>query len=640
MSRSPLAFLALATLVAGCLAPFTATTEPASTDLAEAELPPGPWKPNPKIGPQPVLRADTQFVETEWGFVKREWEPPAEARPLVFAMDGYAGAGWVGGPTHYLRVRDGTYIGIGVGEHPDQPGWMLAYASIRGTGCSGGALNLFDRTSSYDGHEAIEFLATENWTGPIGMSGASYSALTAALVASTQPPSLGAIAISAAPSDIYRDAVAIGGVPNDVFPVLWPFALRPSLELPATLNTLAGADEVCAFNIALREPTPAGDQPALLLTQQEDGPIYQSRSPITYARDIRVPTLMTVAWQDEQLSARMVQLFRAIPDDVPKRLEATNGWHFTSHSLRDAVDLAWYEEVLLGNASGLLAGPPVNLHFGATRDPYEDLGTIPMDDFPSSTTRWTRLHLREGGALSPEPAAGDEAPDMYVAAPRQNWVIDTSVYAPTPAIRPDTRGDAGPDVLVYRTEPFDAPVVVAGPVAATLFVSSTAPDTDLYVSVDDVYPDGSVSPVSRGALRASHRALDERLAWRNAAGELTRPYHPHTNPEPITPGEVVAYEIEVIPFAHVLQPGHSLQLRVHGAALADGMWGYHPTRQGAVNTLYHDEARGSSILLPILPWAGPMPEEFPCGGADGYYCRAGAAAATAAERAVLAGVRV
>src|SRR6201999_2286672 len=44
--------------------------------------------------------------------------------------------------------------------------------------------------------------------------------------------------------------------------------------------------------------------------------------------------------------------------------------------------------------------------------------------------------------------------------------------------------------------------------SANVWVSSTAPDTDLQITLTEVRPDGQEVYVSRGWLRASHRKLD------------------------------------------------------------------------------------------------------------------------------------
>ena len=102
--------------------------------------------------------------------------------------------------------------------------------------------------------------------------------------------------------------------------------------------------------------------------------------------------------------------------------------------------------------------------------------------------------------------------------------VATSPYVPT-----DQRLE-GPQGLTFRTPVLEKPLTLAGPLALHLVAASTATDTDWHAKIADVAPDGSESIITDGALRASHRALDRKRSIRG------RPYHTHTNPQPIEPG--------------------------------------------------------------------------------------------------------
>jgi predicted acyl esterase len=115
----------------------------------------------------------------------------------------------------------------------------------------------------------------------------------------------------------------------------------------------------------------------------------------------------------------------------------------------------------------------------------------------------------------------------------------------------------GPSGLTFRTPPVGKrPLDLTGPSALHLVAASTATDTDWYAKLSDVGPDGSESIIEQGALRASHRALDR------AKSRPGRPWHPHTNPQPIEPNRFYAYDVEIWPTAYRIDPGHRLQLRL------------------------------------------------------------------------------
>jgi predicted acyl esterase len=131
--------------------------------------------------------------------------------------------------------------------------------------------------------------------------------------------------------------------------------------------------------------------------------------------------------------------------------------------------------------------------------------------------------------------------------------------------RPD-----GPDVLVYRTPAFETPHVIAGPITATLFVKTTASETDLFVQICDESEAGVV-PLQRGLLRASFSTLDEDRTVYTDDGDVLRPYRPHESMDPVVPGEMNRYDVEVFPVAHILRPGHKLQIRVSAPPVTDGL---------------------------------------------------------------------
>ena len=66
------------------------------------------------------------------------------------------------------------------------------------------------------------------------------------------------------------------------------------------------------------------------------------------------------------------------------------------------------------------------------------------------------------------------------------------------------------------------------------------------------------------ASRSSPTARCAPRTARSTAGESTpeRPYHPHTDPQPIEPGRFYEYDVEIWPTAYELAPGHRLQLRL------------------------------------------------------------------------------
>lgn len=95
-------------------------------------------------------------------------------------------------------------------------------------------------------------------------------------------------------------------------------------------------------------------------------------------------------------------------------------------------------------------------------------------------------------------------------------------------------------------------------------VQATADTTEtLWVAhLDDVAPDGASRPLTQGALLGSHRALDPETTWYTADGNVLRPHHISTRAavEPVVPGELTRYDLDVFPTAALIEPGHRLRL--------------------------------------------------------------------------------
>jgi hypothetical protein len=69
--------------------------------------------------------------------------------------------------------------------------------------------------------------------------------------------------------------------------------------------------------------------------------------------------------------------------------------------------------------------------------------------------------------------------------------------------------------------------------------------------------------VAKGWLRASHRELDP------PRSAPLRPWHSHTRPQKVRPGEIVPVEIEIWPSATFFEPGSTLQVTVHRQDVAN-----------------------------------------------------------------------
>ena len=159
---------------------------------------------------------------------------------------------------------------------------------------------------------------------------------------------------------------------------------------------------------------------------------------------------------------------------------------------------------------------------------------------------------------------------------------------------------------------------MTGPIVLKLYASSDQIDTRFIVKLADQYPQdeaaqagrspisgkpdiGGMQPaftnVSKGWLKASHREKD---AGRSTA---LRPFYTHANPQPLTPGEIYEFDIEVLPVSYVFRQGHRIRLEIANgdSPLTDAVFThpYHPTLIGT-DTIHHNAVHASRILLPVV----------------------------------------
>jgi predicted acyl esterase len=150
-----------------------------------------------------------------------------EPVPVIVAWSPYGkGQGTsasVKGVFALVGLDDGIVSGLEKFEGPDPAYWCAqGYAvcnpDIRGVVDSEGDSVLWDRQEGRDCSDVIEWLAEQSWcSGKVGMSGTSYLAVSQWFTAAEQPPHLAAINPWEGVSDVYRDLVMRGGMPDTGF---------------------------------------------------------------------------------------------------------------------------------------------------------------------------------------------------------------------------------------------------------------------------------------------------------------------------------------------------------------------------------------------------------------------------------------
>ncbi len=245
-------------------------------------------------------------------------------------------------------------------------GFATVSLQMRGTGCSGGAFDLFDYPSDYDAYDAIEVVAHQDWVAhhKVGMVGISYSGLSQLPAAGTDPPGLAAIAPMSPTDDLFSTGYP-GGIFNKGFAAEWidqrigdakPSAtLRDGrlvalsttplpgvgqpwtyAEIDAELAASRGASSSCLANQALHEQSQtlaslAGPRLVALQGGVDRAPaLFDQRSMREWATRIMVPDFISGAMEDEQTGPQWPVLLSAFPARTRVYANLVSGDHIDS----------------------------------------------------------------------------------------------------------------------------------------------------------------------------------------------------------------------------------------------------------------------------------------------------------------------
>jgi hypothetical protein len=347
----------------------------------------------------------------------------------------------------------------------------------------------------------------------------------------------------------------------------------------------------------------------MTLDHPVDGPFWQERSPDVEA--IECPTLVVGWWYNIGLHLRgTLQGFERL--QCPKRLLVFEGTDSDARNFEIPFITEhlkpWYDHWLKGEDNGVMDGPPVRLdvqHGESLRAEQEwplarAVATpLYLDPAPAHA-----VHSLNDGSLRSDPPTAEPAPTEY-SYPNPEWTVGTTIIRN--GIPHPVAGE-----LTFTSDPLDADLEVTGPIKAVLYVETDQTDTEFFIKVSEqahvpklkeVVMDhmaGDIPPpavmVSRGWLKASHRAVDPERST-----ELV-PFHPHTDPEPVVPGEVVRYEIEVWPTSYRFSKGNRIRIEIANgdSMVADGLFHHYYGHKFGTDRIHHSAQHPSHIVLPVV----------------------------------------
>lgn len=491
-------------------------------------------------------------------------------------------------PDLFSQGSSGRYARWEIAD-PDRwvpDGYVLVNVDSRGSGKSPGFLDAFSPRETQDYYDAIEWAAQQPWcNGKIGLLGVSYLAIKQWQVAALQPPHLAAMIPWEGACDLYRDWSHHGGIlSNSFLAAWWPRQVLPNQHGNGETHYRDRDTGERSTGDALSPTLLEGNRaPHLedIRAHPLDDAWYRERS--TDLARVLTPFLSAANWGGPGVHLRgNIEAFSGAAG-AEKWLSVHVGTHFESFYLADyvAMQKRFFAYYLKDEDNGWDKQPPIRLEVR-----WPDHVVVRTEtEWPLPNTRWTELYLDATAtalAISP-PAAGK--------------------------VSYEALGEG----VSFTMAPLSSPLEITGPILLRIWISSSTVDADLFVALRAFAPDGEEvvftgahepTPVTRGWLRASHRACDARRStpW--------RPFHKHDAVEPLAPGEVYLLDVEIWPTSLVLPPGYRLMLTVQGHDILTAGAGRiqhndpsdrDPSIFGGRQTIYTGGARASHLLLPIIP---------------------------------------
>ncbi|KIJ55804.1 hypothetical protein M422DRAFT_24318 [Sphaerobolus stellatus SS14] len=522
-------------------------------------------------------------------------------------------------PPSFTDIPEGQKSEFSAWETPEptywpRQGYVVVRVDERGTGQSPGLLNILSAQTTSDFKESIEWAAEQEWSnGKVGLLGVSYYGITQWAVAARKPKGLVCIVPWEGMNDLYRDLARQDGIVSNRFMEIWYKRQVASNQYglpgkaarnwgPDTIEASLTPEELANNRIELLDEA--------LKNKYLDDPYFV---PTAYdLGEIEVPLLSVANWGGFTLHLRGNVRGYSQASSKNKWLQFITGRHDLPFYLPEYVALqkSFLDAWLKGQDDrGWLKGPNAPDGVPAVtlllRKGNPGFNSVAADrtfrsraepEWPLAKTQYTKFYLSGDGKLSNE----------------KSTLAKKFTY-------PGLIGEA----LQFKTVPFTQETEITGHIVANLILSvepdqsgKIPKDVDIFVTIRHLDSEdkeifytgtfGDPAPVTKGWLRASVRAVDEKHQFHRHY----TPYRPFTSSVVDFPVQKIPFEalVEIWPTNVVVSPGNKLVFEICSQD-TQGFGGFgsnHPHDRspevfGGNNTLYVGAQHDSWIQLPIIP---------------------------------------
>ncbi|MHC1785087.1 MAG: CocE/NonD family hydrolase [Anaerolineaceae bacterium] len=466
--------------------------------------------------------------------------------------------------------------------------YALIEVQNRGSGASFGSREMeFSREEVEDLGQMIDWISKQPWSnGKVFAFGISFGGNMAELATVSNHPALTAIAPLFSDFDPISYLAFPGGIYNQELIKDWT-AGNSSMDANEGSLFFEGAapvdgdqgEELLKEAVAghLTFDISAALKKITYFDQElSEGYRVIDISPYIYKNEIEkssVPMFVRVGWQDAGTVNGAIERFLTFSNSQSLQIGPWNhsGIQFydpflqTSYTPEELTRMqadeviSFFDRYLDGNMNRSELNEKSIRYYTLGEGVWKTTATWPLPDFDTK-----KFYFDQKGQLQETQPEGSTGKDIYrvdfTATTGQNnrWFTN---FGAGPIIYPD-RAEEDKKLLVYTSEAFENDVEITGNPVVTLNLSSNCTDGGFFVYFEDVSPEGVVTYITEGQLRALHRKITSEPIDKVILG----PTHSYfkKDGEALIPGENAELKIGMYATSVLIKKGHRIRVALAG----------------------------------------------------------------------------
>ncbi|MDB6116441.1 MAG: cocE 3 [Verrucomicrobiaceae bacterium] len=466
-------------------------------------------------------------------------------------------------------------------------GFVIALINYRGTHESEGVYRGYRGLQwgpLRDGYDVCEWLGTQPWsTGKVGTYGGSQAGYAQNYLAVTQPPHLVAQYMTDTGLSLYQEGYRIGGATKPQRFIKGGSVARDINDNTAMLKEW---DQHPNYDDYWR------DEDASLHFDKMNLPCFTIGSWFDFMCQGSVASFIGRQQHGGDNSRGKQQLIIGpwLHGGYPKS-NKIGDLVFPENAQFDVYPhmTTWFNHYLKGEENGVEKDTTVKYYVMGAVGETGAPGNVWREakDFPPAATN-VDWFLQPDGSLGAAKPSVPWAGTSYTSDPVHPMSLP---YTGFPGAK-DARGfEEQAEVRTWTSEVLAQPLEITGRIKAEVFVSSTAKDTDFFLRVTDVYPDGRSILLMDYPLRARYReGFDHQKL--------------------LVPGEIAKLAWDIGWTSIIINKGHQVRVTI----ASTGAPFYEPNPQtgapishfitdpgiAAINTIWHDAGHASRVILPVM----------------------------------------